>query len=287
MENTSTNLEILSAEEILATDYPYKEFLIGPNLWPRGGKMLLTAENGTGKSAVALYIAACLASGRPLFGFVNKHKGNSSFGQPTFPVTGRNRVLYVDCEIPHRIRKTLRLEPLVNSFGAEFAKLLNFVKFPSIYKLEHEGLTRLLEVVKRHKPDAVIFDPFSSLHTQDENSSKVRTPLSNADRIIDETGAAVMIVHHTSAKKSRNANGDVIEKTGKEQSRGHTAITDWCDLNLLLTDRTPKHRSKVLELSFAKTRYNKAPSKRLIVADIGKMIFRPYDKEEDDEDYSP
>jgi RecA-family ATPase len=84
--------ELISASEMLLKSYPGEHYIIGPKLLPKGGKMLLTAEAGTGKSAIAMHIAACLATGTPLFGLTRRKK-DANFGKPVFLVSKPYRVL--------------------------------------------------------------------------------------------------------------------------------------------------------------------------------------------------
>ena len=267
---------LITAQEILDTPYPEMQFLLGPNLLPKSGRMLLTAENGTGKSAIGLYTAVCTILGLPWFGFTNTHKGED-YGKSTFPVAGGNKVLYIDYEVPHAIRKTLRLKPLVQQFGSSFLPNLSFARMPTHFRLDAgPAFDQLMKLIETFKPDFLIVDPLSSSHSEEENSSRMRVPLNHVDRLIDASGAASMVIHHASTKKSRDHQGAVIQKGAKEQSRGHSSITDWADFNLLLIDKTHGNgRVKTLELNFAKTRYSHQRQKKYISADIANMIFTP------------
>jgi AAA domain len=267
---------LITAQEILDTPYPEMQFIIGPNLLPKSGRMLLTAENGTGKSAIGLYTSVCTILGLPWFGFINSHK-DENLGKPTFPVAKGNKVLYIDYEVPHAIRKTLRLQPLVQQYGNAFLPNLAFARMPTHFRLDAgPAFDQLMETIGTFKPDLLIVDPLSSSHSEEENSSRMRVPLNHVDRLIDVSGAAAIVIHHASTKKSRDHQGQVIQKGAKEQSRGHSSITDWADFNLLVIDKTHGNgHVKTLELNFAKTRYSHQRQKKYITADIANMIFAP------------
>lgn len=61
--------QLITGAQMAVKTYKQEHFLIGPKLLPVGGRMLITAETGTGKSALALHIAACIITGKPLFGW--------------------------------------------------------------------------------------------------------------------------------------------------------------------------------------------------------------------------
>jgi len=278
-------------------NYPNQSFLIGQDLLPKSGRMLLTAENGTGKSAVALYIAACLATGQPLFGLVRKKK-DKDFGKPVFPTYGKSFVAYVDYEIPESIRELKRLTPLRKSFKHDFDDQIAFVRLPSNYRLEnhrteqsgHGSFDRLFQLAIDTKPDVLIIDPFSSTHSLDENSNQIKQALNNIDRIIDAVGCAVILVHHSAKPQREFQTGRIIEKTAKEKSRGHSAIMDWPDVQLQLNDKPRKGdpHIKDLQLEFGKSRYASKPHPRRITADIQEMTFVESEYEvENDEDAGP
>jgi RecA-family ATPase len=261
--------------------YTDQAFLIGPDLLPKGGRMLLTAENGTGKSAVALYIAACLANEQPLFGLLRKKK-DRDFNKPVFPTHGKSFVVYVDYEIPESIRELKRLGPLRKSFERSFDGHIAFVRQPSNYRLEnlqgekygHGSFDRFLQLAIDTLPDVLIIDPFSSTHSLDENSNQIKQALNSIDRIIDAVGCAVILIHHSS-KPQRDHQGNVIEKSAKEKARGHSAIMDWPDVQLQLNDKPRKGDPHVkdLQLEFGKARYASKPHPRRILADIENMTF--------------
>jgi RecA-family ATPase len=166
---------------------------------------------------------------------------------------------------------------MVNKFGTSFLQNLSFARMPTHFRLEAgPAFDRLLKIVEEFKPDVIVIDPLSSSHSEEENSSRMRVPLNHIDRLIDASGAAAIVIHHATTKKSRNQSGEVITRGAKEQSRGHSSITDWADFNMLVTDKTAgQNRVKTLELTFAKTRYSHKRQKRYILADIGGMTFEP------------
>ena len=277
--------ELITGAQMANKSYKRKHFLIGPKLLPIGGRMLITAETGTGKSALALHIAACIMTGEPLFGLLRAKK-DADYGKPYFPVTTPCDVLYVDFELPEHIRWNERLYPLTREFGPDFLKDIYFPKRPSELRLDPgEGFDKLRNLVRAIKPGVTIIDPLSSTHSADENTNSLKQPLNRIDQLIEDSGTTVILVHHSSAKKARTAFGDIVEKTAKERPRGHTSLIDWADVHIHLETLNAKDRgryededdgaetARVLGLEFGKTRYCPTPRGRKIVACIGEMYF--------------
>jgi hypothetical protein len=277
--------ELITGEQMAHKSYNQEHFLIGPKLLPVGGRMLITAEAGTGKSALALHIAACVITGKPLFGLLRAKK-DADYGKPSFPVVKPCSVFYLDFELPEHIRWQERLHPLTKEFGIDFLSEIYFPKRPSELRLDAgEGFEKLRRLIGAVKPGLTIIDPLSSTHSADENTNSIKQPLNKIDQLIEESGTTVILIHHSSAKKTRNVRGEIIEKSAKERPRGHTSLVDWADVQLHLEALTAKDRrryeddeeetetAKVLGLEFGKTRYCQIPRRCKIEADIEEMYF--------------
>ncbi|MGH2506611.1 MAG: AAA family ATPase, partial [Ktedonobacteraceae bacterium] len=109
---------LVSAEYLIRREQSKHRFLIGPDLLPKCGRMLITGKSGTGKSMLTLHLAACLASKQAIFGITNTHR-DEHYGQPRFPVSDVSAVLYIDYELPQEIRAEKRLRPLAATFPSD------------------------------------------------------------------------------------------------------------------------------------------------------------------------
>jgi hypothetical protein len=276
---------LITGAQMADKSYRREHFLIGPKLLPVGGRMLMTADAGTGKSALALHIAACVITGKPLFGLLRAKK-DADYGKPYFPVIKPCDVFYLDFELPEHIRWQERLHPLTEEFGVDFLSEIYFPKRPSELRLDAgEGFEKLRSLIRAVKPGLTIIDPLSSTHSADENTNSIKQPLNRIDQLIEESGTTVILIHHSSAKKTRNLRGAIVEKSAKERPRGHTSLVDWADVQLHLEALSAKDRrryeddeeetetAKVLGLEFGKTRYCQIPRGRKIEADIEEMYF--------------
>lgn len=254
---------VVSVDEILSTEYPPQEFIIGPSLLPRGGCMLLGAATGVGKSWVALHIAQCLVTGRPLFD-AHYHK-NGTGQRPKYTVDRLDKVLYIDYELQHSSRKSRLQTDLPPGLG------LYFPRNPSLYGMDDERFVRLHDLVKETRPNLLVLDPLSSAHVYEENTSQIKQALNRIDLLRVEYGMAVLIVHHATSKIMRDKESKEVFRKPIEMFRGHSSIVDWADLALALypykqrdTDEEGTvEPTKTLHLAFAKTRYadNRKPIK--------------------------
>lgn len=276
------------ASAILKRNYPDMEYLIGPNILPSRGKLLITAETGVGKSYIALHMAACLATGSPLFGLThNRH--DERFGQPVFPVKKSSYVAYLDYEIPEHQRKErlTRLHEQFTSTNKDFQHRLVFFDKSSDYRLMNlrgeiepgkGSFDRLFNEVKLTKPKVLIIDPFSSTHSLNEISNEIKQPLTSIDRMIDHAGCSAILIHHSSTKAKTDERGKSIERKVREMPRGHSSILDWCDSHMHITDVSAGHpgATRTLQLDWGKTRYGRSPSSRQIVLNFDTYNIEPF-----------
>ena len=266
---------IVSVRQLVQKPVVERPFLIGPKLFPKHGRMLITGMSGTGKSTLTLYLAACLASKQPFFGILNTHK-DEDHGKAKFPISDTSAVLYLDYELPEEIRAQDRLKPLVARFPKEVQDNLFFVSHPSLYRLHNQvgetigsgSFDALQKLVGKVRPDVLIVDPLSSAHSLDENSIAIKQALNNVDKMIDLNGCAAIIVHHSSTKTARDEQGKKRKKATIEEPRGHSSLVDWCDVHMHFAafeeardeDDEP-NEAKTIEMSFGKSRYCRCPDK--------------------------
>ncbi|OOY07357.1 helicase RepA family protein [Thioclava sp. F36-7] len=170
-----------------------------PNLvdgWLRTGELsMLVAPSGSGKSFVALDLAHAIAAG-------------TCWGsQKTRPGT----VVYVAAEDPDGIRDRLRAIEVAKPEAAETVDVLRslFTIEASVPLIEEGPVTNLIGAFEYADPDLVIFDTLARcLAGADENSSReMGSVIASLDRIRRETGAHVMLVHHTGKDATKGARG--------------------------------------------------------------------------------
>lgn len=283
-----------SVQTLLSKPYVGRGFLIGPDLLPEGGRMLITGMSGTGKSTLTLILAACLASKRPLFSIIDTHKG-VNYGEPKFQISHISVVVYLDYELSDEIRAEKRLRPLVQEFPPEFQENLFFPRHPSLYRLHNqkgeptnEGSYDALEkLVKGTRPDVLIIDPLSGTHSLEENSIAIKQALKNVDRLIDLYGCAAIVVHHSTTKSRTDRYGRPIEKDPIEEPRWHSSLVDWCDVLMHLKavesadevdEDAESTQRKTIEMSFGKARHCRKPERRRLSVEFAAMRVSPLKK---------
>lgn len=189
-----------------------------PSLRPRTAGMIV-AQEGVGKSFLALEI--CLAK-------------SSGFDLTGIGITGPGRVIYFSKEDPPEIIEE-RLQSISSFLPSEARELSDGLEIVSLYgkpatlasekSVVNEKLIRQIVKAGLGK-DLLIFDTLRKLHDLEENSSgEMKVLLEIFDRIALETGAAVLLIHHTN--KSSNTNKQQGEQSSARGSNVLVGNTRW------------------------------------------------------------
>lgn len=189
---------------------PPPAFIV-PDWLPAGEVALFAGHGGTGKSAIALYLACCVALGRPFFGL------------PTV----RRRVLLLAAEDTQAVTHW-RLARLAVHMGFEVADLADWLTIADATGADAElltetrdsaALTHVYEWVRQRMADheVLILDGASDTFGASEiNRRHVRQFVRAVRRLVPATGAAVIVAHVDKAT-ARNA----------DTSQGYSGSTAW------------------------------------------------------------
>lgn len=174
--------KILSFKEVQARPEP--KWLVH-GVVPRGGLVMLYGPPNVGKTFLALDLAVAVASGQPWVG----------------RETTLGRVLYVVAEGVGGFQKRLTVVESTRRLTREDTERVHFIDEPVQLQAPAEA-QRLLDTAREQiaEPvDLVILDTLSRCFVGgDENNAKeVSRLVQSADRIGKETGATVLLVHHT------------------------------------------------------------------------------------------
>jgi archaellum biogenesis ATPase FlaH len=184
------------ASESLNGNYHYKaldltmappeyEWLV-KNLICKSDTTLLVGEPNVGKSWLSLSLAVAMADNRSTW-----------LGHE---VSNHGKVLYVDEENPHDV-------------VYHRLRQLGITSFDNIRYLHRQGVRldrnfdRLLDEAIAYEPKMIVLDSLTRFHTKDENNAGEMAKLFNdsINVLCRETGAAVVILHHTNKSDSNSS----------------------------------------------------------------------------------
>lgn len=189
-----------------------------PSLRPRTSG-LIVAQEGAGKSFLALEISLAKATGHDMTGI---------------GVTGPGNVIYFSKEDPPEIieERLQSIAPFIPNEGIARVDGLEIVSLygkPATLASEKSTVNEKLirQIIKTGSgKDLLIFDTLRKLHDLEENSSgEMKVLLEIFDRIALKTGAAVLLIHHTN--KTSNFNGQQGDQSSARGSNAIVGNTRW------------------------------------------------------------
>lgn len=208
-------IKIIGADEIismqLADDDPVIEGLLGEK-----ESLVLVGQGGIGKSIITLDTA--LHIGRPKGDFPDLLWGR-------FPIAKARTSLFIQSE--NSLKATAKRLHLMIRADPSFNEALSRIKMPLLRDdirvtgslSEKKFKNILLRLIDQARAEVLILDPLISYHDGDENDNgSMRRVLDCLTGICDQTGIAVVVVHHT---------GKATADNGVFAGRGASAIGDW------------------------------------------------------------
>jgi hypothetical protein len=228
-QSARSTLSVISAVDLLETDFPQSEDLIA-GILPQQSKCIISAPAKLGKTRFGLGLAIGLATGQPVMGF---------------KITCPFRVLYFQAEVSE-LNLQVRLKKMLAHLTYDQALLRNNLLFCNARTLKLTNLGNvgaIRKAVAQHQPDAVVFDPLYKYNDGDESNVRDMTRFFDPlDALIMEFGVAILIVHHHGKARGENL------VTPAHANRGSSTIADWADS--LLTMTFEKAGADVVKLAF-------------------------------------
>lgn len=217
------DISFVDAMDFIEADIPLRPWII-PGAMLAGSTHILAAPGGTGKSVFTLQMALMLAAGKPWAKWQPKRKC---------------RVLVINAEDDiHEQRRRMVAARSVMEFGADRGmimladapeNILMSTSDPAKKSLIATPLVgQLVDIIKHHKIDVVIVDPFAETFDGDENSNGDTKWAMKIwrDQIARPTGAAVYLVHHTTkGSEDKAGSADVIRGGGAIVNSARLAAT--------------------------------------------------------------
>jgi hypothetical protein len=240
---------------------PRRQWLLGRWLL-RGEVTAIIAPGGTGKSTIGTAIALSLASGEPLLGKA-LHRGpqavwifNLEDGTDEL-----ERQVAAACEF-HAIGRADCGDRVHLDSGLD-QPLCTAVDDGEGFTLAEEVFGQLAETIRERQIATVIVDPFVSSHSVRESSNEaIDAIVKRWKRLAQETGCAVVLVHHTRKLGGR--------ETTAEDGRGAVALRDAARVVLALN---PMGEKEAEELGIGDPALRRA----LVRIDTGKANRAPTD----------
>lgn len=240
---------------------PRRQWLLGHWLL-RGEVTAIIAPGGTGKSTIGNTIALSLASGQPLLGkplhrgpqavwIFNLEDGTDELERQLSAACAYHGIGPDDCGDRLHLDSGL-VQPLCTASEDRDG-----------FTLAEEVFVQLAVTIRERRIAALIVDPFVSSHAVRESSNEAIDAITKRwKRLAQETGCAVVLVHHTPKLRGREATA--------EDGRGAVALRDAARVVLPLN---PMGDKEAEELGIA----DPALRRSLVRIDTGKANRAPPD----------
>jgi archaellum biogenesis ATPase FlaH len=183
-ERPGDDLGIMNIDELNALELDVEWLMEG--LIHSRGFGLLTGRQGTGKTQLALQLAACLATGQ------------DNFLNWSLPAHGAKKVLFLSLEMGSLLLKQFTTPLRKNYPQAELAKNLPILPLGQAVPMDlKEGQEYFDAILERHQPDFVIIDSLEAVaSTELTDEGAVKQLMNYLAGVRDRYACALMIIHH-------------------------------------------------------------------------------------------
>jgi hypothetical protein len=203
-------------------------------LFPLPSLSIVYGAPGTLKSLLLADLALCVAAGLPWLPLL---PGTAGAAKATVQVP----VLW--CDFDNGIRRTHeRFEALARARNLPTTLPFSYVSMPSPWldAGKADTMTALAQCIAAHEAKLVCIDNLTAVKGgADENSAAMGSILANFRRLVEDTGAATILIHHQ--RKDSGTNPRVGDRL-----RGHSSIEAAIDLALLV-ERAPQAASVTVQ----------------------------------------
>jgi RecA-family ATPase len=187
---TKTDNILINWQEFWTQSFPEEDWLIKP-LIPRNQLVVIFAPGGTGKSLLALYIAAGLATGRNIFGIEHQ------------PIS----VLYMDYEM-QQAQLYERLTAMGYNKDTDLSRL-HYASLPPIGSLDKpEGAKQICDLARACQAELVIIDTFArAVEGAENDADTVRNFYRWTAINLKQEGRSLMRIDHAGKDLKKGARG--------------------------------------------------------------------------------
>ena len=222
-----------SLRELLALQPPDIQFIVNPQLLPRGGSMFIYGESETLKSWIAMELAFACAQGSQ---WLN-----------TYP-TAKGTSLIVQTEQPEMMYRTRALKFTQNMNGVTPLDNLYIYSEVAMPLDNTVGMGMLASDLKEIKPSLLVLDNLFESVSSVSDEVGIKKFLRGMNQA-QKGGTAVCIVHHTRKQGNEEAHG-------MEDLAGMQDLNKWADtvIKVSVTEHTPGGRPNVVRLDLKKVK---------------------------------
>lgn len=183
---------LVNAESLLTTTPPPSDPVV-EGFFDTGDKVALFAKSKQRKSFATLQLAMAIAAGRDDLGFV---------------IPKERVVLTCQLEIKpdHNHRRVIRMAEAVMLDARAFSDRLTIMNGRG----KSITMDKIIEAAKLTQAEVVIIDPVYKLGVGDESIEFWADVLAGFDRLVEETGAALLFVHHD--KKGTSGDQQLVDR---------------------------------------------------------------------------
>lgn len=205
-----------------------------------GSLNMFYGTSGSLKTMIAIDMGMCVAVGKP---WLHPIPGMTA---PQPHATTQANVLLVDFDNGLE-ESEIRASAIARSHGLKESDPFYYVSLPSpwLNTGNRSSVNDLIARIKFHGIGLLILDNLGLISGgADQNSGQMTPVMSGLRRIAEDTGAAVVVIHH-----ERKSNG--IKTRPGDRLRGHTSIEAALDVALLVEREAP---SSMVEITPTKVR---------------------------------
>jgi len=226
-EKPTPELVLFDAATWFDSEPPPADQILG-NMFDRGDKVAIIGASKCQKSFFLLQAALCLAAGRDFLGW---------------SVPKRRKVVLIQMEIQahHFWRRGLRMAEALEITRGDLEGWLYIGNGRGLSLAGAAGAEQIRNVVLDHTPDLICLDPLYKLTEGKENASEdMKTTLALFDRLAEETGAAVLYIHH-------DAKGNPGDRPIQDRGSGSGVLGRDEDARITITPHASGDDARVVE----------------------------------------
>jgi RecA-family ATPase len=231
--------QILTLKDVLETEFPLIESIIGNGLLTKGSYALFAGHSGLGKTYLTIQLMSQIL------------KGGDWFGQKANPC----RVGLLEFEMPWQSIKAraMKLGPELEPFGLG-ADVLCMPK-GRWYLDDGEVREKIIDWCRERTLGLLVIDPLNRVRRGDANDEEVAAELlDSVHEITERTGTCVMLVSHVRKVPAAGTSGGRTSSATLDSIKGPSRYVDDAD-TVFLIDEVLDAGERLIRFEWAKTRF--------------------------------